>query len=93
MTRKSLLNVRPIPETFDEATQWLKDAEAIPVWSPRTTEGNVYFRRLASPKNRAEEFVWGKHICGKETRKYIARILSINTKQDCQAIRKLVKKS
>lgn len=93
MTRKSLLNVRPIPETFDEAIQWLKDAEAIPVWSPRTTEGNVYFRRLSSPKRRAEEFVWGKHICGKETRKKIIRILGINTKQDCQAVRELVKKS
>lgn len=54
MTRKSLLRVRPVPETFDEAIQWLKDAEAIPVWSPRTTEGDVYFRRLRSPKNRAE---------------------------------------
>lgn len=85
-------NVRPIPETFDQAIKWLRNAEAIPVWTPKTTEGNVHFRRLASPRNRVEELVWGKHICGKETRKHIVRILGINTKQDCQAIRELVKK-
>jgi hypothetical protein len=93
MTRRSLLKVRPVPETFEGAIQWLRDAEAIPVWSPKTTEGNVYFRRSKSLENRAEGFVEGKHICGEETRKKIVRILGINVEEDCQAIRELIKKS
>jgi hypothetical protein len=86
--------VCPIPKTPEEALQWLLEQDAIPVWDPGKTEGNVHFRRIRFPKHEAEKYkglvnvVRGKHIAGRETRKRIVELLGIRSKQDCKDIKK-----
>lgn len=67
----------------DEWIKYLVSDKIIPVWNESFQPFPVYFRRLIKPEEG------GVHLegFGKKTRKRVAEILGIETKEDCERVR------
>lgn len=90
MARKSLLRAKPIPQTYEDAIQWLREYRAIPIWAPETTKAKVYFRRVYSPKDTVEKLVYPPRAWTPSMNKHLIEILKIHTENDCETVRRLV---
>jgi hypothetical protein len=73
-----------MPFTKEEWLDYLVDVRAVPVWAEQVA-GNVYFRSIEQSRYA------GRRLFGRGTRQYVANILGIVSKADCERVSATIK--